>query len=185
MKKMIVMAVVIMALTANFAAAEEAAPQPVAEQSVIETDSLATDEPVVEQPVLEADTPDAVKRPPIREYFNAENTAEFGDLFTRAVEYEGAYSEQGKNLTPWIVTIDVLNEKNIFGWRKGPWKAAPSMASIVAAPLTGWLTFNAVANTKTPEGWVMTMVPRDKELAGFKRITITADQQDIVNAEIK
>lgn len=192
MKKIMIMMVAVLALsTASFAAAEEMASQPVAEQAVAETstpEAIAIPEAAEGQSAVEPVVPpeaETAKRPPIREKFNAENTAEFGDLFPRAMEYERMYSELGKNLSPWIVTVDVLNEKNIFGWRKAPWKAVPPMPSVTIAPQTGWMMFTAVANTKTPEGWVMTMEPRDVKLAGFRKITITADQQDIVTAEIK
>lgn len=112
--------------------------------------------------------------------------AKFLDQFKRAHDYETAYAEQGKKAAAWIARVDVLNEKNMFGWHKTALRRAfPPLANVGLAPTVGWMEFKAASIQGNPQGWVMELDPRDKKLAGFNHITITADEKDITGVDIK
>lgn len=130
-----------------------------------------------------------VNREPIFNVFTVENTshAGFGEQFKKAIEYEAAFNEQKMNLSPWkSVQLDVLNGNNVFGWRKSPlMRVVPPSDTVTDIPKISWFYFKAAANSATPQGWLLMMEPRDKQLAQFNSLKIEADQRDVINFKVE
>lgn len=110
---------------------------------------------------------------------------QFATQIQRARDYEQAYAEQGKKSFPWLAKVKMVNERKFGDWlKKDSWNFPP-VSTVADAPRIGGAQFKLTSIMATPLGWQMVLEPRDKKVAGFSEITITADQKDITGVEIK